>query len=81
MNIILYELFSLGRCAALLVSCIIILGASRLDSSSGIELYPIGKVVSFASHSMIPNKLITINLRLLFIQRNTQASNNNRNTL
>ena len=46
----------------------------------GIKLYPIGKSVSFASHSIIPNKHIAIHLRLLFIQRNTQVSNN-RNTM
>ena len=45
----------------------------------GIKLYPIEKSVSFASHSIIPNKHIAIHLRLLFIQRNTQVSNN-RNT-
>ena len=37
----------------------------------GIKLYPIGKSVSFAIHSIIPNKHIAIHLRLLFIQRNT----------
>ena len=45
-----------------------------------IKLYSIGKSVSFASHSIILNKHIVIDLRLLFIQRNTQASNN-RNTM
>ena len=45
----------------------------------GIKLYSIGKFVSF-SHSIILNKHIVIDLRLLFIQRNTQASNN-RNTM
>ena len=43
------------------------------------KLYSIGKSLSLASHSIIPNKHIVIDLRLLFIQRNTQASNN-RNT-
>ena len=40
-----------------------------------IKLYSIGKSVSF-SHSIILNKHIVIDLRLLFIQRNTQAYNN-----
>ena len=51
-----------------------------LISMYGIKLYPIGKSVSFASHSIIVNKHIVIKLRLSFIQRNTQASNN-RNTM
>ena len=46
----------------------------------GIKLYSIGISVSFASHSIILNKHIVIDLRLLFIQRNTQVSNN-RNTM
>ena len=37
-----------------------------------IKLYSIGKSVSFASHSIIPNKHIVIDLHLLFIQRNTR---------
>ena len=47
-----------------------------------IKLYPIGKSVSFASHSIIPNEHIAIHLRLLllFLQGNTQVSNN-RNTM
>ena len=45
-----------------------------------IKLNSIGKSVSFASHSIILNKPIVIDLRLLFIKRNTQVSNN-RNTM
>ena len=46
----------------------------------GFKLYSIGKSVSFDWHSIILNKHIVIDLRLLFMQRNTQASNN-RNTM
>ena len=62
------------------LACIMYYNTRRLPPrfliSYVIILYSIGKSVSFASHSIIPNKHIVIGLRLLFIQRNTQVSNN-----
>ena len=65
--------FVLGRSAAWLVLCIIILAPRFLISYMyGIILFPIGKAVPFASHSIIINKHIVIDERLiLFTQRNT----------
>ena len=42
-----------------------------------LSAYCIGKSASYnASYSIIPNKHIALDLRLLLIQRNTQVSNN-----
>ena len=83
-QVIAYEPFGLGRFATgthsqrpLRGLCSFVLGRrGHACIMYCIKSYSICKSVSFASHSIILNKHIVIDLRLLFIQRNTQASNN-----